>query len=116
MKLLLDQNLSRKLIALLGNEFDEVSHVAELELAQSTDRQIWEYAKQKDSIIVSKDSDFRQLAILFGPPPKVVWINVRNASSSTILELIRESREVITNFSENNEESFMTLPREQQGS
>ena len=34
-----------------------------------SDTQIWEYAKEHDFVIVSKDSDFRQLAFLHGPPP-----------------------------------------------
>ena len=111
MKLLLDQNISRKLVPLLREEFLDSAHVAELDLAQSTDRQIWDYAGQNDYVIVSKDSDFRQLAFLFGPPPKAVWLDVGNVSSSTILELIRSSRETINDFANNTEESFMLLSR-----
>jgi len=81
-KLLLDQNISRKLVSLLREEFPDSAHVAELDLAQSMDRQIWDYAGQNDYVIVSKDSDFRQLAFLFGPPPKAVWLDVGNVSSS----------------------------------
>ena len=111
MKLLLDQNISRKLVPLLREDFPDSAHVAELDLAQSTDRQIWDYAGQNDYVIVSKDSDFRQLAFLFGPPPKAVWLDVGNVSSSTILELIRSSRETIKHFSENTEASLMLLSR-----
>jgi predicted nuclease of predicted toxin-antitoxin system len=49
-------------VPLLREEFPDSAHVAELDLAQSTDRQIWNYAGQNDYVIVSKDSDFRQLA------------------------------------------------------
>jgi predicted nuclease of predicted toxin-antitoxin system len=110
-KLLLDQNISRKLVPLLREDFPDSAHVAELDLAQSTDRQIWDYAGQNDYVIVSKDSDFRQLAFLFGPPPKAVWLDVGNVSSSTILELIRNNRETINDFANNTEESFMLLSR-----
>ena len=95
----------------LRQEFPDSAHVAELGLAQSTDRQIWDYAGQNDYVIVSKDSDFRQLAFLFGPPPKAVWLDVGNVSSSKILELIRDNRETINHFSESTEESFMLLSR-----
>jgi predicted nuclease of predicted toxin-antitoxin system len=64
-KLLLDQNISRKLVPLLREEFPDCAHVAELDLARSTDRQIWDYARQNDYVIVSKDSYFRQLAFPF---------------------------------------------------
>jgi predicted nuclease of predicted toxin-antitoxin system len=110
-KLLLDQNISRKLVPLLRREFPDSAHVAGLDLAQSTDRQIWDYAGQNDYVIVSKDSDFRQLAFLFGPPPKAVWLDVGNVNSSTILELILHNRDSINHFSDNTEESFMLLSR-----
>jgi predicted nuclease of predicted toxin-antitoxin system len=110
-KLLLDQNISRKLIPLLREEFPGSAHVAELDLAQSTDRQIWDYAGQNDFVIVSKDSDFRQFAFLFGPPPKAVWLDVGNVGSSTILQLIRHHRETIDHFSDNSEESFLLISR-----
>jgi predicted nuclease of predicted toxin-antitoxin system len=45
-KLLLDQNISRKLVPLLHEEFPDSAQVAELDLAQSTDRQIWDCAGQ----------------------------------------------------------------------
>jgi predicted nuclease of predicted toxin-antitoxin system len=48
----------------LRGEFPDTAHVADIGLAQATDRQIWEYASQNDYVIVSKDSDFRQLAFL----------------------------------------------------
>ena len=111
MKLLLDQNISRKLVPLLHEEFPDSAQVVELDLAQSTDRQIWDYAGQNDYVIVSKDSDFRQLAFLFGPPPKAVWLNVGNVSSTTIFEIIRDNRDTITHFSNSSEESFLLLSR-----
>jgi len=108
-KLLLDQNISRKLVALLRDEFPDSSHVAELGLEEATDRQIWEYARQDDFVIVSKDSDFRHLAFLLGPPPQAIWLNVGNVNSSTILGLLRDSREPLSRFTTSTEESFLML-------
>ncbi len=68
MRLLLDQNLSRMLVRRLADEYPESVHVAEIGLGTATDREIWEYAGERDDVIVSEDSDFRQLALLFGPP------------------------------------------------
>ena len=58
MKLLLDQNLSRVLVRKLTDEYPESVHVAEIGLDPATDREIWEYAGERDYVIVSKDSDF----------------------------------------------------------
>ncbi len=52
----------------LADEYPESVHVAEIGLGTATDREIWEYAGERDDVIVSEDSDFRQLALLFGPP------------------------------------------------
>ena len=84
MKLFLDQNLSRRLVGRLSNEYPGSGHVTEVGLDIASDRAIWEYAGERDYVIVSKDTDFRQLAFLYGPPPKVVWLRVGNVSTSVI--------------------------------
>lgn len=60
MKLLLDQNLSRSLLAELAPIFPDSAHVGALGLDTATDREIWAYAGEHGYLIVSKDSDFRQ--------------------------------------------------------
>ena len=66
MRLLFDQNLSRRLLAMLRDAYPDSVHVVDVELDTATDREIWEYAGEHDLIVVSKDSDFRQLAFLYG--------------------------------------------------
>lgn len=74
MKLLLDENLSRRLVPLLLTTYPETSQIALLKLEMSSDREIWEYAKSNDFIIVTRDSDFHELGTLYGAPPKVIWL------------------------------------------
>jgi predicted nuclease of predicted toxin-antitoxin system len=64
LKLLFDQNLSSKLVKALADLFPDSLHVKDLGMEQTDDRSIWERAKQDGLIIVSKDSDFYQRAIL----------------------------------------------------
>ena len=59
MKLLFDQNIFRKLPRQLGDIYPGSQHVAELNLAEADDAQIWDYAKENGFAIVSKDTDFR---------------------------------------------------------
>ncbi len=66
MKLLFDQNLSRHLVEDMRDAFPESEHVSALGLDSATDEEIWEYARKHGHLIVSKDSDFRQLAFLQG--------------------------------------------------
>lgn len=64
MKLLFDQNLSRHLVRHLASEYPASRHVTEMGLDTATDNEIWSYARDHGFMIVSKDSDFRQLAFL----------------------------------------------------
>lgn len=59
-------------------------------LGANEDATIWEYARQNDVIIVSKDNDFRQLIFLKGAPPKVVWLSVGNAGTEAICHLLQD--------------------------
>lgn len=58
MKLLLDENLSRKLVPFLQEDYPGSSHVVFLGLERQADRRIWDYAKANDFVIVTSDSDF----------------------------------------------------------
>ncbi|MGB3535165.1 MAG: DUF5615 family PIN-like protein [Microcoleaceae cyanobacterium] len=58
MKLLLDENLSDKIIPQIIDLYPHSEHVKTLSLTQTDDILIWEYAKNNDFVIVSKDSDF----------------------------------------------------------
>lgn len=98
MKLLFDQNLSRHLVGMLIDRYPGSLHVTRVGLEAATDRAIWEWAGQQGYVVVSKDSDFRQLAFLFGPPPKVVWLRVGNLSTSGIGELLLANTERIGQF------------------
>ena len=109
MKLLLDQNLSRALVRRLSDEYPESVHVAEIGLDAATDRRIWEYAGERGYVIVSKDSDFRQLALLFGPPPHVVWLRVGNVSTGMIEALLRRKVARLQGFAASGEESLLVV-------
>jgi predicted nuclease of predicted toxin-antitoxin system len=109
-KLLFDQNLSRHLVTRLAHLFPESSHVAALALETASDREVWDYAGSNDFAIVSKDSDFRQLAFLLGPPPKSIWLRVGNESTSAIARLLTDSVRDIEEFAESGESALLVLP------
>lgn len=60
-------------------------------------------------MIVSKDSDFRQLAFLNGPPPKAVWLRLANASTAEILTALRHHRDVLLAFGESEKEALLII-------
>jgi len=73
-KLLFDENLSRKLVTRLAELYPQSAHVATVNLLASSDLEVWEFAKTGNFIIISADSDFYELAATIGPPPEVVWL------------------------------------------
>lgn len=81
MTLLFDANLSPALVVSLRTEYPGSTHVRDVGLRSGTDAEIWEYAKVNGFTIVSKDTDFRERSFVEGFPPKVLWLDVGNASA-----------------------------------
>jgi hypothetical protein len=54
-KLLFDENLSRKLVARPSDLYPDSIHAAEVDLCECPDEPIWEYAKASGYIIVTAD-------------------------------------------------------------
>ncbi|MFA6110966.1 MAG: DUF5615 family PIN-like protein [Candidatus Latescibacterota bacterium] len=98
MKLLFDENLSRRLVPLVAAAFPDSSHPDLLGMRGTTDDELWEYARRGGFTIVSKDSDLRQRAFLYGPPPKIVWVSIGNAGTESVAELLRSETERIRAF------------------
>jgi predicted nuclease of predicted toxin-antitoxin system len=73
-KLLLDENLSPRLVESLSDLYPGSKHVHSLQLGRADDSAVWAYAKAHQFAIVSKDSDFAERSVLDSEPPKIVWI------------------------------------------
>lgn len=109
MKLLFDQNISFRLPAVLNDLYPDSKHVKVLGFEQVSDTEIWDYAKDQGFVIVSKDSDFHQRSLLFGPPPKVIWIRKGNCTTQEIIKLLKDYVEDVRAFVESEESSFLVL-------
>lgn len=110
MKLLLDQNLSWRLVSALEDLFPGSKHVRDIGMGSSSDDDVWDYAKKSGFMILSKDSDFQQRSLLYGAPPKCIWLRIGNCSTQEISELIRKHHGSITEFSNGEGESYLILP------
>lgn len=109
MKLLLDQNLSRKLVKRLAALFPGLAYVAELRLDRATDRQVWEYARDHGFVLVSKDSDMVELSLLHGTPPKIVWLRLGNVSTASVERALIAAVEAIEELSTNETRAVLSL-------
>lgn len=73
MKLLLDENLSPRLLRQIDDLFANSIHVRSVGLKQRPDREIWEFARSNGFAILTADADFLDLADSLGYPPKVTY-------------------------------------------
>ena len=69
---------------LLADLFPNSTHVKTIGLDTATDTELWNYARDNDYFIVSKDADFRNRSVVHGYPPKVIWVRIGNCSTSTV--------------------------------
>jgi predicted nuclease of predicted toxin-antitoxin system len=98
MKLLFDENLSHKLPRLVAAFFPDSQHVRELGLKGQTDEEIWNYAKTNGFTVISKDKDFYERALLYGAPPKFIWLRLGNCTRDDLLALIQGHERDISAF------------------
>jgi predicted nuclease of predicted toxin-antitoxin system len=108
--LLFDQNLSRRLPALLATEFPQSEQVIGAGLATADDSTVWAYAAARDLAIVSKDSDFAQLSAALGPPPKVIWLRIGNGPTRDVVALLRARAADIRTFLADPRAALLMLP------
>jgi predicted nuclease of predicted toxin-antitoxin system len=110
MKLLFDQNLSPRLIRLVEDLYPGSIHVREVGLRDAEDGVIWEYAKQNGFVVISKDSDFQARSLLYGSPPKFIWLRVGNCGVRPIEEILRKHSATIHTFAIDPEKAHLMLP------
>lgn len=103
MKLLLDANLSWRLIKKLEEYFEQVLHVDKIDgLAfPAKDTEIWNFARANEFIIVTNDEDFLNLLISKGFPPKVILLRVGNQSTQFIGDLLVKKQSEIKDLEKN---------------
>lgn len=74
LKFLIDENLPYY-FGLWNNE--NFTHVHDLP-GLSSDENIWEYSKENNLVIVTKDADFSNKILYKDPPPKIIHLKIGN--------------------------------------
>ncbi len=109
MKLLLDQNISRRLLRDIAVAFPGSQHVSDVNLTTEDDEVLWRFAADNGFAIISKDSDFFHRALLRGHPPKVIHLRIGNCTTQHIIKLIMDNVPLIHKFISNPLESLLIL-------
>ena len=105
----LDENLSFKIKKELKNLFNDLKHVSDLNLINTDDYTIWDYAKTHHYSIVTFDADFIDLSVLNGFPPKIIWLRVGNSSTVNVVQLLKNNYVAINEFLLSTENGFLEI-------
>jgi predicted nuclease of predicted toxin-antitoxin system len=108
-KLLFDQNLSPGLVKRLADLYPDSTHVYHIGIDRVADKELRDYARREGFVIVTKDSDFSDLCILLGFPPKVIWIRRGNCSTATIESILRNHSEDVESLRQDEVMGILTL-------
>ena len=59
---------------------------------------VWELVRQENFTIVTRDTDFNELSLIRGYPPKVIWIRRGNCTTREIVAILRYYQPAILEF------------------
>jgi len=87
--LLVDNQLPPALARFIESEFAcSAIHVVDAGLRDGSDVEVWRYASQTDSIVVSKDEDFASM-VLRAPTARLIWVRIGNCRKTFLFEVFR---------------------------
>ena len=95
MKLLLDENLSKRLVPFLQHDFPGSTQVVVLGMESVSDKDVGQRAKDDGYVVVSRDADFQELSIVWGSPPQVVRLRTPNQNRAAVLKLLLDNKDFI---------------------
>jgi predicted nuclease of predicted toxin-antitoxin system len=108
-RLLFDQNLSFKLCTRLAELFPGSTQARLLGLDRADDRTLWNHAARNGFVLVTQDADFAEMAALYGPPPKVVWLRGGNRPTEAMETTLRRNHVLILDFAYEKEATCLEL-------
>jgi predicted nuclease of predicted toxin-antitoxin system len=109
--LLIDANLSFRILKKIASFYPDALHVSRIPLPHpSIDPVIWQWAGNNGcTLIVSQDTDFKDLVQQYGPPPKVIYLRVGNTSTEAVSQFLIEKHNEIIAFIDDPEEDLMEV-------
>ena len=85
MRFLVDAQLPPALARWLVAKGFDAEHVGDCGLSSASDAGIWNYAAERQAVILTKDDDFAQRKSLVDGGPSVIWIRLPNARTRSLL-------------------------------
>lgn len=66
----------------------ETAALRDLSLRDAQDIEIFEAARAKNAVIMTKDSDFIDLVCRLGTPPRILWLTCGNVTNRNLRQLL----------------------------
>ena len=61
-----------------------------LGLRDASDKEIFDFAKVRNAIVMTKDEDFVKLQSKLGSPPKIIWITCGNTANERMRKILKD--------------------------
>jgi predicted nuclease of predicted toxin-antitoxin system len=100
MKLLFDQNISFRILKRVIDFIPSANQVRTLGLENAKDIEIWNYARENGYTIVTFDTDFYDLSLIKGVPPKIIWLRFGNRPTNDLVAILQKNIDIIKDFIE----------------
>ena len=88
MRFLIDAQLPPALTAWIGARGHPASAVRNLGLRESDDGSIFNFAREQQWILVTKDEDFVERCLGVGDAPQVVWLRIGNCTNPRLFTIL----------------------------
>jgi predicted nuclease of predicted toxin-antitoxin system len=84
-KFLVDVQLPALLTHFFKDQGCEAEHALELNMGQSKDNALWEYAERNGAVIATKDEDFADWISRGRGGPSVLWLRMGNCTNDVLV-------------------------------
>jgi predicted nuclease of predicted toxin-antitoxin system len=108
--ILIDQNISFRIVNRIKAVFPDVEHVKTLHLIDTNDYDIFMFARRKAiDAIITLDEDFNLLVLEHNPPPKIIWLRTGNTPTVIQAEIILKNVASIRFFLEDSQTDCLEI-------
>jgi predicted nuclease of predicted toxin-antitoxin system len=108
-RLILDENVSESVAVRIASHFGAVLHARAVLGTGVSDDVIWRFARREKLVLVTRDGDFERMSMMYGPPPKVVWVGEHNIGNARLAELLLARKPSIDRLVSDSGAGFLAL-------
>lgn len=98
MKLLIDQNISKRIIDSITDIFPGSIHVKNAKLSNFSDLEVWNFAQKNDLILVSTDPEVFDRCVLSSNSPKTIYVVSETITTNKMEWALRINQSSIEKF------------------